>query len=214
VQLNPLIVSVDTEIIGKDNIYGDKSGTDGVLSLIDVGNTGFPNYLINLDTGMKFPIYVPETLNVERQPDDENKILKFTVPAIEENPDAPEMPKYQVLMLKDPMPDTPISSVTREMDAEGTEPVALGKNNVWKKYIFNIIETIKSKENCLNFYFLFCWYKVAGRLTSTIILFHQPSEFLIFVKFQQFCISTFINKVIDISSLSLFNTAVFRHRSL
>jgi len=30
------------------------------------------------------------------------------------------------------MPDTPISSVTREMDAEGTEPVALGKNNVWK----------------------------------------------------------------------------------
>jgi len=67
---------------------------------------------------MKFPIYVPETLNVERQPDDENKILKFTVPAIEENPDAPEMPKYQVLMLKDPMPDTPISSVTREMDAE------------------------------------------------------------------------------------------------
>jgi len=100
VQLNPLIVSVDTEIIGKDNIYGDKSGTDGVLSLIDVGNTGFPNYLINLDTGMKFPIYVPETLNVERQPDDENKILKFTVPAIEENPDAPEMPKYQVLMLK------------------------------------------------------------------------------------------------------------------
>jgi len=48
VQLNPLIVSVDTEIIGKDNIYGDKSGTDGVLSLIDVGNTGFPNYLIIL----------------------------------------------------------------------------------------------------------------------------------------------------------------------
>ncbi|EIC06047.1 PKD domain containing protein, partial [Acetivibrio thermocellus YS] len=154
VQLNPLIVSVDTEIIGKDNIYGDKSGTDGVLSLIDVGNTGFPNYLINLDTGMKFPIYVPETLNVERQPDDENKILKFTVPAIEENPDAPEMPKYQVLMLKDPMPDTPISSVTREMDAEGTEPVALGKNNVWKNngniYIVDEIPVLSIKPRDYN----------------------------------------------------------------
>jgi len=46
---------------------------------------------------MKFPIYVPETLNVERQPDDENKILKFTVPAIEENPDAPEMPNIKYL---------------------------------------------------------------------------------------------------------------------
>jgi len=55
------------------------------------------------------------------------------VPAIEENPDAPEMPKYQVLMLKDPMPDTPISSVTREMDAEGTEPVALGKTMFGKQ---------------------------------------------------------------------------------
>jgi len=52
------------------------------------------------------------------------------------------------------MPDTPISSVTREMDAEGTEPVALGKNNVWKNngniYIVDEIPVLSIKPRDYN----------------------------------------------------------------
>ena len=43
IQLNPLIVDVETEIIGKDNLYAGEDGSDGVLSLVVVGDTGFPN---------------------------------------------------------------------------------------------------------------------------------------------------------------------------
>ncbi|TYQ15580.1 UNVERIFIED_CONTAM: fibronectin type III domain protein [Acetivibrio alkalicellulosi] len=146
VQLNPLIVGISTEIIGKDNLFLDDSGDDGVLSLVDVGETGFPNYLINLNTGMRLPIYVPQSLKVEKQPDGENETtLEFSVPALEEDPNKPEMPRYQVLMLKDPLPDTPIRSVTRIVDGE--EEVSLSRNNVWKNngYIYIVDETPMSQ---------------------------------------------------------------------
>ncbi|NLD49135.1 MAG: PKD domain-containing protein, partial [Clostridiaceae bacterium] len=130
IQLNPLIVDIKTEILGRDNLFADGTGNDGILSLIDVGQTGFPNYLINISTGLKLPIYVPETLKVVKQPDLESNTMEFSVPSNDGNPDQPGMPKYQVLMLKDPSPGTSVNEVTRIV--EGEEEVYISKNNIWK----------------------------------------------------------------------------------
>lgn len=129
-QLNPLIVDVKTEILGRDNLFADGTGSDGVLSLVDVGQTGFPNYLINIATGLKLPIYVPQSLNVSKQPDIESNTMEFSVPAKEGNPDEHGMPKYQVLMLKDPLPGISVNKVTRIVSGE--EAVDISKNNIWK----------------------------------------------------------------------------------
>ncbi|KNY26204.1 APHP domain protein [Pseudobacteroides cellulosolvens ATCC 35603 = DSM 2933] len=133
IQLNPLIVGVTTEIIGKDNL---KLTADGDVSytLIDKDNTGIPNYLINLKTGMKLPIYIPQTLNVTKQPDPSESTLKFKVPVPEGNPDDQGMPRYQVLMLKAPENYNTIRSVERESFVEGEEKRLLSLANAWIDY--------------------------------------------------------------------------------
>ncbi|TYQ18185.1 UNVERIFIED_CONTAM: PKD domain-containing protein [Acetivibrio alkalicellulosi] len=140
VTLNPLIVGVTTEIIGKDNIYIEG---EGVLSLVDVDNSGFPNYLINLSTGLKLPIHVPQSLSVEKNPDVEDATMIFNVPAKEGDPDQLGMPRYQVLMLRDPLENTPIRSVTRDIIGGETQNVTLSKNNTWKNnnHIYIVDET-------------------------------------------------------------------------
>jgi len=134
VQLNPLIVEVTTEIIGKDNLFSENGEEFGGLTLVDVGDTGFPNYLINLRTGLKIPIYVPQNLNVTKQPKEGDSTLKFSVPAPQGDPDDPGAPRYQVLLLKDPLVDTNISSVTRDSDDGDNPAVTLSTDNVWKDY--------------------------------------------------------------------------------
>jgi len=134
VQLNPLIVEVTTEIIGKDNLFAEKDDEFGGLTLIDVGDTGFPNYLIDLKTGLKLPVYVPQNLTVTKQPKDGDNTLKFSVPAPQGDPDAPDAPRYQVLLLKDPLAGTNIRSVTRDADDENNPEITLGSGNVWKDY--------------------------------------------------------------------------------
>jgi beta-lactamase superfamily II metal-dependent hydrolase/chitodextrinase len=132
VQLNPLIVGVTTEIIGQDNVLPDPYVPSNSLTLINVGDTGFPSYLLNLNTGTQIPIYVPQSLNILKQPGEGESILKFEVPALLGDPDAQGAPRYQVLMLKDPMPKANISSVTREVYAGKNYIVNVGKVNSWK----------------------------------------------------------------------------------
>ena len=63
VQLNPLIVAANTAIIGKDGVLTETEG-EGGLTLVNEGDTGFPDYLISLDSGLRVPIYVPDTVRV------------------------------------------------------------------------------------------------------------------------------------------------------
>jgi hypothetical protein len=138
VELNPLIVEVTTEIIGKDGIVLEGFDEENTLTLINEGNTGFPNYLIDMRTGMKIPVHVPQTLEVLKQPDNDERILTFEVPAPDLDAQNPDVPRYQVLMLKDPLPKTNIRSVEREADVENagenSEAYILSKNNTWKDY--------------------------------------------------------------------------------
>ncbi len=134
VQLNPLIVGVTTEIIGKDNLFAGEDEEFGGLTLIDIGDTGFPNYLINLKTGLKLPVYVPQNLNVTKQPEPWDNTLKFSVPAPEGDPDAPDTPRYQILLLKDPLTNTNIRSVTRDVYINEDSIIILCEDNVWKDY--------------------------------------------------------------------------------
>jgi hypothetical protein len=101
VQLNPLIIEVTTSIIGRDNLFAKENEPDNAWTLIDEGQTGIPDYLINFKTGMKLPVYVPYNLKVNKQPDNNKKTLEFEVPALVNDPDSPDSPRYQVLMLKD-----------------------------------------------------------------------------------------------------------------
>jgi hypothetical protein len=66
-------------------------------------------------------IYVPQSLNILRQPAEGESRLKFEVPALTGDPDAQGAPRCQVLMLKDPMSKANVSSVTREVYAEKNE---------------------------------------------------------------------------------------------
>ena len=147
VQLNPLIVGVTTEIIGKDNLKLTNDD-DVSYTLIDKGYTGIPNYLINLKTGMKLPIYVPQTLNVTKQPDANDSTLKFNVPALEGDPDDQGMPRYQVLMLKAPENFSTIRSVERESFVKGEDKRLLSLANSWMDYgnIYIVDEIPVSKE--------------------------------------------------------------------
>ena len=149
VKLNPLIVEVTTEIIGKDNVVKTKEGKndENSLALIDEKETGIPSYLLDFKTGMKLPIYVPEKLNVIKQPDEERPILKFEVPVLEGDPASQNVPRYQVLMLKDPSSLSSIHSVTRVV--YGQPDVVLSGYCNWKNngniYIVDEIPVVDGK---------------------------------------------------------------------
>jgi hypothetical protein len=59
VQLNPLIVGVTTRIIGKEDVLSGEF-VDGAMAVVNEGNTGFPDFLMNLDSGLRIPIFVPD----------------------------------------------------------------------------------------------------------------------------------------------------------
>ena len=100
--------------------------------LIDEGYTGFPSYLVNMKYGIRLPIYVPESLEVTKQPEPLDRTLTFKVPAPEGDPMAPDTPRYQVLLLKDPLPGAPIRSVQRDVYGDGIYEAYLSHNNTWK----------------------------------------------------------------------------------
>ncbi|MGI6358055.1 MAG: CARDB domain-containing protein [Bacillota bacterium] len=156
VQLNPLIVGVTTEIIGRDNLYADAVDPDMVLTLIDEGYTGFPSYLMNMQYGLRIPIYVPQMLEVLKQPETEDRTLLFRVPAPEGDPNAPDTPRYQVLLLKDPLPGVPVRSVQRDVGGDGVYEATLSHNNVWKANgnIYIVDEVPRGEEEYYQCYYL------------------------------------------------------------
>ncbi|HEX2925610.1 MAG TPA: CARDB domain-containing protein, partial [Ruminiclostridium sp.] len=151
IQLNPLVTGVTTEIIGQDNLYSDGKDTGTAMALIDIGDTGIPDYLINLKTGLKLPVYVPQKLKVLKQPTDEVRCLQFTADEPDTSPDIQDAPRYQVLMLKDPLLKSNIHSVTRQHCEADVKGMVLSRANFWKDYgniyIIDEIPIIKGDAN-------------------------------------------------------------------
>ncbi|MBR3640884.1 MAG: cellulose 1,4-beta-cellobiosidase, partial [Oscillibacter sp.] len=127
VQLNPLIVSVDTAIIGKDGVLAEKEGGSG-LSLITEGDTGFCDCLLDLDSGLRVPIYVPDTLRVTA---DYNG-ASMTVAA--SGASAATEARYQVVMIPEPEGCGSIGAVKMSTKADGSDAVTLSPGNYWKDY--------------------------------------------------------------------------------
>lgn len=122
IQLNPLILGVDTRIIEKDGVVPEAGEPENVCSLIDQDKDGFPDYLINLGTGLHLPVTVPSNVTVTKPPTAEDKTMRLQVPATQ---------GYIVVMQPDQLPDSNVSAVTREA-AGGQPAVQLSLNNIWK----------------------------------------------------------------------------------
>lgn len=119
VDVNPLIVEVTTEIIQHDYLFGDRQDPDGGFSLIDRDHDGFPDYMINLATGLRLPIIVPDSVTVTKQATETDRTLELQLP---------ETAGYVCVILPDPLPDANLRSVLRYGQPDAT----LSSNNFWK----------------------------------------------------------------------------------
>jgi subtilase family serine protease/uncharacterized membrane protein len=124
VQLNPLITAVNTAIIGKDGLLAEAEG-EGGLTLVNEGATGFPDKLIDLRSGLRVPVYVPDSLAVTEAYNGES--MTVHLPAAGKNVSA----RYQVLMIPEPEGSGTIASVT--VNSAGVEKT-LAPGNYWKDY--------------------------------------------------------------------------------
>ncbi|MBQ7522918.1 MAG: PKD domain-containing protein [Oscillospiraceae bacterium] len=124
VQLNPLITAVHTAIIGKDGVLAKEDGTGG-LTLVNEGTTGFVDYLLDLSSGLRVPIHVPDSLAVTAPYD--GAAMTVRVPAAAKSVTA----RHQVLMIAEPEGCGNIASVTVKYgDTEKT----ISAGNFWKDY--------------------------------------------------------------------------------
>ncbi|MBP5166947.1 MAG: PKD domain-containing protein [Oscillospiraceae bacterium] len=124
VQLNPLITAVTTAIIGKDGLLSEEEG-EGGLTLVNEGTTGFPDKLIDLRSGIRVPIHVPDSLTVTDAYDGESMTVR--IPAAGKSVSA----RYQVIMIPEPEGCGNIASVTAAWT--GGEKT-LSPGNYWKDY--------------------------------------------------------------------------------
>lgn len=122
VELNPLIAGVDTQIIVMDSVILDPAKPDETYSLIDQDRDGFPDYFINLATGLHLPLTVPARVTVTQPATPENKTLRLSVP---------QTSGYIVVITPDQHPDWNVTRVQREIP--GQEPFVLGIENCWKQ---------------------------------------------------------------------------------
>ncbi|MBQ6908232.1 MAG: PKD domain-containing protein, partial [Clostridia bacterium] len=127
VQLNPLITAVNTSIIGKDGVLSENEGEDG-LALINEGDTGFCDYLLNLNTGLRIPIYVPDSVKVTSAYDGGTMTVQSSAPSSDIGA------RYQVIMIPEPEGCGNIASVKYSLSADGSNPVTLSPGNFWKDY--------------------------------------------------------------------------------
>jgi len=121
VQINPMILGVDTRIILHDNLFADAQDPDNAFSLIDRDGDGFPDYLINLWSGLRLPIAIPDNVNVTRPPTPENKTMELEVP---------DMAGYIAVIVPEPYEGTNLRSVTR-LGVDGEPDTILSANNFW-----------------------------------------------------------------------------------
>ena len=126
VQLNPLITDVRTAIIGKDDLLSDTEG-EGGLTLVNEGTTGFPDHLLDLRSGLRLPVHVPDSLAVTDAYNGERMTVR--VPAAAPGVGA----RFQVLMIPEPEGCGTIASVT--VKSAGTEK-NVSPGNYWKDYGF------------------------------------------------------------------------------
>ena len=122
IQINPLILDVFTEIILHDNLFADAQDPNNAFSLIDRDGDGFPDYLMNLYTGLQLPIITPQSVTVTRPPTAEDRTMELEVPA---------EAGYVCIILPDPMPEANYRSVMRH-GPDGGEDTYLSGNNFWR----------------------------------------------------------------------------------
>ena len=124
VQINPLILDVTTEIIERDNLFADAQDPNNNFSLIDRDEDGFPDYLINLWSGLRLPIEIPQNVTVSKEPSDTDRTMVLEVP---------ETAGYVCIVLPDQYPEWNYRSVKRH-GAEGAEDTYLSGNNFWRAH--------------------------------------------------------------------------------
>ena len=122
VEINPLILDVTTEIIQHDYLFADAVDPNMSLTLIDRDQDGFPDYLINLWSGLRLPILIPENIDVTQSPSDQDRTMELIVP---------ETDGYVCIILPDPMPEANLRSIMRRGSGD-EEDTYLGGNNFWR----------------------------------------------------------------------------------
>ena len=123
IEINPLILDVTTEIILHDNLFADAQDPNNCFSLIDRDKDGFPDYLVNLWSGLHLPITIPEAVNVTRSPTEQDRTMALEVP---------DTAGYACVILPDPMPEANIRAIIRH-GADGEDDTILSGNNFWKE---------------------------------------------------------------------------------
>ncbi|MCY2954352.1 MAG: PKD domain-containing protein [Planctomycetota bacterium] len=122
VDINPLIVGVSTEIVEHDYLFADTQDPDNSLTLVDRDGDGFPDYMINLRTGVREPVAVPENVSITRSPSPLDRTMVLQVP-----PAA----GYVCVVLPEPLPGTDVRSITRH-GPPGTPDTVLPASQFWK----------------------------------------------------------------------------------
>ena len=123
VQLNPLITAVHTAIIGKDGVLASEDGKGG-LTLVNEGLLGFVDYLLDLSSGLRVPIYVPDSLSVTKAYNGTDMIVHV--------PEAKSTSaRYQVLMIPEPEGCGTISAVSARF---GSTTRTISAGNYWKDF--------------------------------------------------------------------------------
>ena len=160
VQLNPLIVGVTTSIIGKEDVLADLNA-DGALAVVNEGNTGFPDFLMNLVSGLRIPIFVPDSVetSVSYETGGNYLQLKSAKPtaALDYN-----SVRYQIIMLPAPEGCGNISAVKRSLSADSSNPSSLSFSNYWKDFgnIYIVDQIPVSYDASGSRVFLDSWYIV------------------------------------------------------
>jgi hypothetical protein len=101
VQLNPLIVGVTTRIIGKEDVLSGEF-TDGAMAVVNEGNTGFPDYLMNLDSGLRIPIFVPDQVTTTAPYSDGATSMQVKTAKPAATLDYNSV-RYQIVMIPEPL---------------------------------------------------------------------------------------------------------------
>ena len=122
VEINPLITAVTTEIIQHDNLFADAQDPNNAFTLIDRDGDGFADYLINLWSGLRLPILIPENVEVTRSPTPADRTMELVVPA---------MHGYVNVVLPDPVTGGNLRSI-RRLGGPGQEDTYLSGNNFWR----------------------------------------------------------------------------------
>ncbi|MCD6303493.1 MAG: PKD domain-containing protein, partial [Planctomycetes bacterium] len=124
IEINPLILDVYTEIIERDFLFADAQDPNNSFSLIDRDGDGFPDYLINLYTGLHLPVMIPQNVQVTRPLSEQDRTMDLLVP---------ETAGYVCIVLPDPAPQWNYRAVVRRGE-DGREDRLLSGNNFWRDH--------------------------------------------------------------------------------